>query len=179
VEKHPSEKHRPPLDADDAIIVGRIVGHWGLRGDLRVEPLTDLLQRFAPGSVLYLNGRAARVVRADEHKGHLLVKLDLANNRAQAQALRGTELTVPREEAKPLPEGSYYYFQIIDIAVWAEDGEYLGEVKEVLSTTGRNDVYVVRDEEKKEVLVPALKGVILEVDLEGNRMVVRLPDGLR
>ena len=179
MDNFPSDKHSSLLNAEADITVGRVVGLWGLQGDLKVEPLTDTPQRFAPGSVLYLDGRAARVVRSGGYKGHLLVKLDLAGNRAQAEALRGKELTVPRDRISPLPEGSYYYFQVIDIAVWTDDGECLGRVEEVLSTDGSNDVYVVRDEGNKEVLVPALKDVILEVDLEQGRMVVRLPDGLR
>ena len=179
MDNSPSHKHRSLINAQAAITVGRILGPWGLQGDLKVEPLTDIPQRFAPGSVLYLDGRAARVVRSGGYKGHLRVKLDLVGNRAQAEALRGKELTVPRDKAGPLPEGSYYYFQIIDIAVWTDDGEYLGRVKEVLSTAGSNDVYVVRDEGIKEVLVPALKDLVLEVDLDQSRMVVKLPDGLR
>ena len=104
--------------------------------------------------------------------------LDLVNNRTHAESLRGAILTISRDEVGPLPEGSYYHFQVIGIGVWTEDGEFLGEVRQILPT-GVNDVYVVRDSGEKEVLVPSLESVVLDVDLGENRMVVRLPEGLR
>ena len=149
-----------------------------MRGDLKVESLTDSSHRFSPCTVLYLDGTAVRVERSRKLKGGLLVKLNLVNDRDHARSLRGAFLTVPQKDVKPLPSGSYYYFQIIDIGVWTEGGEYLGEVKEILAT-GANDVYVVRDKAKREVLVPALESVILEVHLRDKKMVVRLPQGLR
>ncbi len=118
------------------------------------------------------------MVRSRQHKGSLVVKLDLVNDRTHAQSLRGKDLTIHERELRTLPGGSYYYFQIIGIGVWTEDGEYLGDVKEILST-GSNDVYLVRGGGDKDVLVPSLEGVVLEVSLDQKRMVVRLPEGLR
>ena len=77
----------------------------------------------------------------------------------------------------PPPDGSYYHFQVIDMDVVSEDGEPMGKVAEIL-TTGSNDVYVVRDPSSKDVLVPAIADVVLSVDPDQNRMIVRLPDGL-
>ena len=88
-----------------------------------------------------------------------MVKLDVVNDRSEAELLRGRFVTIPQQEVKPLPEGSYYHFQIIDLEVWNEKGECLGKVQEVLST-GSNDVYVVRGESRKEILVPALGDVV-------------------
>mgnify|MGYP001293777796 CR=1 FL=1 len=173
----PSEKQGLDQNSYDELIVGRITGPWGLLGDVKVEPSTDFPQRFSPGSVLLLEGRPTHVVRSRNHKCAVVVKLDLVNDRTQAESLRGKLLAVSRDEAAPLPEGTYYHFQIVDLGVWTDGGEYLGEVKEVLST-GANDVYVVRDAGKKEVLIPALEDVILEVKLNEGRMVVRLPEGL-
>ena len=173
-----SESRHPPSTSDDAVIVGKVLGAWGTRGDLKVETFTDSPQRFAPGSTLFLDGGAVRVLRARSHKGGVVVGLDLVNNRTHAESLRGAILTISRDEVGPLPEGSYYHFQVIGIGVWTEDGEFLGEVREILPT-GVNDVYVVRDGGKKEVLVPSLESVVLDVDLGENRMVVRLPEGLR
>ena len=162
----------------DAVAVGRIVGAWGLRGHLKVEPLTDFSERFSPGSVVYLNGRIARVTAVRKSKSILMVKLDLVGDRSQAESLRGEFLTVRQDDLKPLPEGSYYHFQIIGIDVWTEGGDHLGHVTEILAT-GSNDVYVVQDDGKTEVLVPALASVVVEINLNAERMVVRLPDGLR
>ena len=157
--------------------MGRVRAPWGLLGDLKVELHTDLTIRFSPGSILYLDGRPVHVERSRAAKNGLLVKLDVASDRAAAESLRGRFLTVPRQDVKPLPEASYYYFQIIEMGVWSEQGEFLGNIHEIL-TAGGSDVYVVRGEGRKELLIPAVDEVILEVDLEANRMTVRPPEGL-
>lgn len=161
----------------ERVIVGRIKGAWGLRGDLKVEVLTDVATRFAPGSVLYLESRCVRVQQVRDGKGGLVVKLDAVNHRSLAESLRGQLLTVPQYEVETLPEDSYYYFQIIDMGVQTEQGDHLGTIKEIIST-GANDVYVVSDEGRRDLLIPALADVVVEVDLRENRMIVRLPEGL-
>ena len=159
------------------VIVGRVSGAWGLRGDLKIQLLTDFPSRFSPGSVVYLEGEPARVERSRPIRGGMLVKLDVVNDRTRAESLGGHFLSIPEREVGPLPEGSYYHFQIIDARVWSDQGEYLGQVAEIL-TTGSNDVYVVKGSDRKELLIPALEGVILAVDLFQNRITVRLPEGL-
>ena len=154
-----------------------VTGAWGIRGELKVKPFTDFPERFSPGSVLYLGDRTVRVLEARKLKNGFRVKLDLVTDRAHAESLRGAFLTIPHDDVKPLPEGTYYHFQIIGMRVLTEAGEFLGAVKEVLAT-GSNDVYVVQDGDKKEILVPALESVVLLVDSHENRMTVRLPEGL-
>lgn len=166
------------MPAEEAhVIVGRIKGPWGLRGDLRVEVLSDYALRFSPGSVIYLGDQPARVERSRSTDGGLVLKLDLVNDRSAAELLHGRDLTVPQAEVPPLPEGSYYHFQIIGMGVWSQQGDYLGEVEEII-VTGSNDVYVIKGRDRKELLVPALEDVILEVNLQDNRMTVQLPEGL-
>ena len=106
------------------------------------------------------------------------MKLDLVKDRSHAETLHGLLLTVPREYVESLPEGSYYHFQLLDLRVYNREGEYLGKIKEILST-GSNDVYVVGVEGRRDLLVPALEDVVREVDLDEGRMVVLLPEGLR
>ena len=166
--------HGPVPPNGDDVVVGRIRGPQGLKGELHVELLTDVATRFSPGSVLYLDGQPTRVERSRSVKNGLVVKLDTVNDRTAAESLRQIYLTIPASQVAPLPESAYYHFQIIDMGVWTDEGEFLGNVKEIIPT-GSNDVYVVRDEERTETLVPALGDVVLEVDLERNRMTVRLP----
>ena len=168
----------PAPPGDDAVVVGRITGTWGLHGDLKVEPLTDLPSRFAPGSVLYLNGEPARVERSRSAKAALIVKLDTITGRAAGELQRDRFLTVPRSEVQPPAEGTYYYFQIIGMSVWSDEGEHLGRVKEILST-GSNDVYVVDSKDRRDLLIPARAEVVREVSVREGKMTVRLPDGLR
>ncbi len=159
----------------DVVTVARIKGAWGIRGDLKLDVLTDFLERFSPGSVLYLDDAPNRVERSHPIKSGFVVKLDQVNDRTAAEALRGKPLTVGAERVKPLEPGSYYHFQIIGMNVSTDLGECLGEVREILKT-GSNDVYVVRGEGRKEVLVPAIRHVVVDVDVSENRMVVRLPE---
>ena len=159
------------------VIVGRIRSAWGLRGDVSVEVLSDAPHRFAPGSVLRLKGGLTRVEHSRKGKRGLLVKLDTVNDRTQAEALRGEDLTVLPDQVDALPEGIYYHFQILDLLVQTEAGERLGVVSEII-VTGGNDVYVVHEEGRRDILIPALPDVVLDVDLDTGVMTVNLPDGL-
>ncbi len=124
---------------------------------------------------MLLGDSAVQVVSARQAKAHLVVKFDAVRDRTAAEALRGAVLAVSEEQIDPPPAGSYYYYQIIGMEVWTEDGAPLGEVSEIIST-GSNDVYVVRGPQGSETLAPALADVLLEVDPDRRRMVVRLPD---
>ena len=159
------------------VIVGRIRSAWGLRGDVSVEVLSDAPHRFAPGSVLRLKGEPARVEYSRKGKRGLLVKLDTVNDRTQAEALRGADLTVLPEQVEALPDGMYYHFQILDLRVQTETGERLGAVSEII-ITGGNDVYVVHKDGRRDILIPALPDVVLDVDLDTGVMTVSLLDGL-
>ena len=161
---------------DDRVVVGRVLGPWGVRGDVRVESHSDSRRRFARGSRVCLDGVETSVVSSRPHKGGLVVRLESVADRNAAEALKGATLTVTQAEVEPLPDGSYYYFQVIGLSVRTDVGEALGEVREVLAT-GSNDVYVVRGP-AGERLVPALSDVVLDVDLEQGLMTVSLPDGL-
>ena len=178
MDKTPCETRSTHPSAPDQVIVGRIKGSWGLQGDLKIEPLTDSPHRFSPGSLLFLGCQQTRVLASRRHKGGLVVRLDLVKDRTHAETLRDLLLTVPRDYVKSLPEGSYYHFQLLDLSVFDQEGEYLGRIKEILST-GSNDVYVVGVEGRRDLLVPALKDVVREVDLGDERMVVLLPEGLK
>ena len=166
-----------PRSNSTPVIVGRIRSAWGIRGDVSVEVLSDAPNRFAPGSVLRLKGKPARVERSRKGKRGLLVKLDAADDRTQAETLRGEELTVLPGEVEPLPDGVYYHFQILDMRVVTEDGERLGAVSEII-VTGGNDVYVVHEDGRRDILIPALPDVVLDVNLDAGEMTVSLPDGL-
>ena len=112
--------------ADDWVVVGRVLGAWGIRGDVRVEPHSDSRERFSPGSRVYLNGVETAVVSSRPHRGGLVLRLESVADRTAADALKGAALTVPRDQVDPLPDGSYYYFQILGLRVRTDDGEGAG-----------------------------------------------------
>lgn len=144
---------------------------------MKVEILSDAPSRFAKGGVVHLKGKAVTVERSRRSKGILLVKLESVHDRTTADELRGQLLTVPEADAEDLPEGVFYHFQMIDLPVRTADGEDVGRIVEIIET-GANDVYVVRQEGRRDILVPALPEVVLNVDLEGDGMTVQLPEGL-
>jgi len=161
------------------LAIGKILAPWGIKGEVKVEILTDFPQRFALLRRVFL-GRKARPVELEGfrlHKGFALLKFAGYDDRTSAESLRGLLVQIPLEEAMPLGEGEYYPHQIIGLEVWTEEGEYLGEVTDILFT-GANEVCVVQKGEE-EVLIPAVEEVVLEVDLEKGRMLVRLLEGLR
>jgi 16S rRNA processing protein RimM len=163
------------FDPNTAVTVGRVVSAHGIRGELKVESLTDFPERFRAGSRLWLEGVPRIIERSRQQGKMLIIKLDAIDSRTHAEALRGKQLMVPEAQAIE-DESVYYLHDIVGLQVVEDSGEALGEVVDVLAT-GSNDVYVVRGR-RGEVLLPALDDVIKEVDLSARRMLVALPEGL-
>ena len=167
------------------LVVGQIVGAHGIGGELKVELMTDDPHRFLELKQIFL-GRGEEEPSAHNlegcrfHKRRALLRIEGCADRDAAKALHGLLVQVPREAAIPLEEGEYFEHQILDLDVWTDDEEYLGIIKEIIFT-GANEVYVVQEpaSSKRELLIPALDDVILEVDLEAGRLTVHLPPGLR
>jgi 16S rRNA processing protein RimM len=159
------------------LAVGRVLRPHGVRGEVRVQVLTDFPERLSQHAAFYLahpdspedvQHRAVETMRF--HQQVLLLKLEGCDDRNRAEELRDLLVLIPIEDAAPLEEGEYYHFQVIGVEVETASGEELGRVTEVLET-GANDVYVVRGP-RGEVLIPAIESVVRELDLEANRMVV-------
>ena len=160
----------------ESLIVGRILAPWGIRGEVKVEVLTDFPERFAPQKVVYLNARPLEIESCRPHKQHLVVKLATIDSVEDAERLRGQDLTIPRSELYPLPEGQYYTFQIIGLDVLTTEGQYLGQVTDIMATAG-NDVYIVEGE-GGEILIPAIEDVVKSIDLKKGKMVIEAIKGL-
>lgn len=160
------------------LVIGRVVAPRGLRGELKIAIETDDPERFGLLGEVYLGDGLVRfeVKRARLHGGQALLQLGGIESRTAAEQWRNAYVYVPLEEALPLSEGEYYYHQIEGLTVITVGGEVLGRVTEVLPT-GANEVYVVQGDEG-EILLPALKDVIIRIDLDAGTMVVRLPNGL-
>lgn len=166
------------IPADSLIVVGKVLAPWGVKGEVKVEAISDSPGRFSAGGILYANDRPMRVLHSTGLAGgHVALQLENVTSRDAAQELRGVFLLVPEDAAPPLPDGKYYHFQIIGMEVYTLEKENLGRVTEILAT-GSNDVYVVTSE-REELLVPALDEVVKEVDVARRTITVDLPDGLR
>ena len=160
----------------DKVVVGVVVGAWGKNGELKVRPLTDNSKRFSLGTRLIAGGSLLEILTLKWNKKFVIVEFKGFNDREKSKTLIGLKLEVSLDNVPDLPEGFYYHFQILDMEVWDKNGECLGVVTDILET-GSNDVYVV-DYSGKELLIPAIKSVILNVDIENHLIAVDLPKGL-
>jgi 16S rRNA processing protein RimM len=150
-------------------VVGVVRAPHGLRGEVRIEPLTDRpSERFRPGVVLRSEAGAMRIEGVRGAADALIVRFEGIADRDSAERLRGRELRVTRADARRA--GQYLWDDLIGLEALTPEGSRVGEVREVLRAGGA-DVLVVRDGER-EVLLPMLESVIREVDLEGGRIVV-------
>lgn len=145
-------------------------------GEVRVQVSSGVAQRFAPGDVLYVGDSRLQVQRRRAVPRGLLVKFHDWDSRDAVQALSGQQVYVREKAVPPPPKDTYYHYQVLGMRVITIEGEEVGVVADILAT-GANDVYVVKGD-GKEILVPALADVVLEVSVEHRRMVVDLPEGL-
>ncbi|MBI2909358.1 MAG: 16S rRNA processing protein RimM [Chloroflexi bacterium] len=164
------------MQETEYIAVGRVLAPWGIRGQMKIEPMTDFPERFAPGQGLYSQGRAVTVEKSHRLGRYVVLKLVGVDTVEESESFRGRLLEVKASEVKPLAPGQYYHFQLVGLGVWTDEGEFLGEVREVMET-GSNDVYVV-DAPRGEILIPAIEDVVKEVDLERRRITVQVIEGL-
>lgn len=165
--------------------VGKIVNTRGLRGEVKVISYTDFPEdRFKSGSQLQIfkdektaTPLATVVVRsAKEHKGTFLITFEGIDTINDVEKYKGMILKVEEEQLQDLDEGEFYLHQIVGLDVF-ENGIKLGVIKEVLSY-GPNDVWFVKRPGKPDLLLPYLKDVILDVNLEQNQVTVEVPEGL-
>lgn len=173
------ERQPPPSDAQPTegfVAIGFVRGARGIRGELKVDPLTDFPDRFRRGATVWIEGRAYKVRLSRQLAPSLLLQLEGVNTRIGAAALGGRYLEVPEEELAELEEGEYYRFEIVGLDVVDSAGARLGRVEQVLET-GANDVYVVRNDEG-DLLLPAIDTVVKKIDVAGGLIVVELIEGL-
>jgi 16S rRNA processing protein RimM len=158
--------------------VAQVVGAHGIAGELRCRIITDFpTKRFRRGTTVLIGG-VEHVIQAARIQGPIvLLKLEDIPDRTVAEALRGADVEVPTLNAVVLPKGQFYWHQVIGLRVEdATTQELLGQVADILET-GANDVYVVRGE-RGEILVPAIKDVVKEIDPAAGRMLIRPLPGM-
>ena len=164
-----------------AVLIGKIVGVHGIKGANKFKSYAESLSVFRPGQSLLMrdnrNGETNVEIRwVKSHTGTPLISFKGVTGRDQAEALIGNELFIPESELPALDEDTFYWYELIGLEVYTTGSEYLGRIESIFPT-GSNDVYVVKDRQK-EVLVPALESVVIDIDLDNKRMQVDLPEGL-
>ena len=160
--------------------IGQIVNTFGIKGEVKVVPFTDDISRFDDLEKVYVKtkkeSKLYKVENVRYHKNMVLLKFEGINNPEDAELLKNSFLEVDREDAIPLEEGTYFIVDLIGLDVYTDDGKLLGKVEDIYNT-GANDIYVVKDELGKQILLPGIDDVIKEVKLE-DRIIVHLIPGL-
>ncbi len=169
------------MKPDNALLIGRIVGAHGTGGVCKIASYAESLAVFEPGNPLFVETddiplQTLEVIWVKPHSKGALMALSGVSDRDTAEKLRGAAIYVDKRRLPALETESYYWFELIGMEVFTQDGVFLGRLESILPT-GSNDVYVVRQADR-ETLVPALASVVRRVDTDRRRMEVELPDGL-
>ena len=161
--------------------LGQIVNVRGLKGEVKLNSFAEDDAVFETLKTVFLKRKNEMIEKQIEKVGYtknqVVLKLKDCNSIDEAEALRNTYLLVKREDLGELPEGVYYLADLIGLDVYTEEGELLGKVDDIYST-GANDIYVVKNEEGKEKLLPGIDEVIKNIDIEAGRITVNLLEGL-
>ena len=166
---------------EDLLKVGVITTTHGVRGEVKVFPTTDEAERFLELDYVLLDtGRELKRLEIQNvkfFKNLAILKFKGIDNINDIEMYKGRDLWIPREEGQELEEGEYYVADLIGMNVLLEDGTVFGTLKDVMET-GANDVYVIDTKDRGEVLLPAIRECILDVNVEESTMTVHLMKGL-
>ena len=161
--------------------IGQIVNTFGIKGMVKIKPFTDDINRFDRLKKIYISNKNGKkeyqIQEVKYHKNMVLMKLEGVDTPEQADLLRQSYLLVDRADEEPLEEGVYYIVDLLGLEVYTDDNKLLGKVDDIFNT-GSNDIYVVKDEMWKQILLPGIPDVLKNVDLEKGRITVHLIPGL-
>jgi len=163
------------------ITIGKARKTHGVKGEIKIEPMTDHPERFKDLQRVYLTSprgeeKACTVTSVRYMNGEPVLLLKGYDTPEKSRELNGWLVQVPREEAIPLPDGQYYWFELIGMEVESEAGEKLGTIVDIFET-GSNDVYVMKAG-RKEIYLPATREVVRHIDRMSKRMVIHVTEGL-
>jgi len=164
------------------LIIGKIVNTHGIDGEVKIIEETDFPERFTIGNTIYLIKSDEETVPVEienyrQMNKYGLLKLKGYDDIKHSELLKGLELKIKKEQVDKLPEGEYYYFEIIGCEVYTITGELIGVVDSIMSP-GANDVWVVKDIQNNEHLIPFIPPVVKSVDIENKRIEIEPMEGL-
>lgn len=161
--------------------VGQIVNTFGIKGLVKVNPFTDDAERFEELKTVYIckknEMQKVEIEEVKYHKNMVLLKIKGIDNMNDAEKVKGLYLKIDRKDAKKLPKDTYFIADLIGLSVYTDEDEYLGKVEDIFST-GANDVYVVKNDEGKQILLPSIPEVLKTIDLEKEKIIVHILQGL-
>lgn len=161
--------------------IGQVVNIFGIKGMIKVKPFSENIKRFDKLTKIYIKKKNIEkeyeIEEVKYHKNMVLIKLKGIDTPEEAEKLREGYLQVNRKDEEPLEEGTYYIVDMIGLEVYTEDGNILGKLEDIYNT-GSNDIYVVKNEQGKQILLPAISEVIQKIDMENKKIIVHLIEGL-
>ena len=163
------------------IEIGQIVNTNGLKGVVKVNPFTDDISKFEDLKYVYIQLKSelkkVKIEQVRYNKNQVLIKLEGIDSIEEAEKYRNFYLKTEKESQEDLGEDTYYIVDLIGLDVYSDKNEYFGKIEDVFPT-GSNDVYVVKDNLGKQILIPAIADVVKEVDLKNKKMIINLIPGL-
>ncbi|MBR3511714.1 MAG: 16S rRNA processing protein RimM [Clostridia bacterium] len=162
--------------------LGQIVNVRGLKGEVKVNSFTDDNTKFERLPKVFIKRNKGdieerKIEKVSYNKNQVIIKFVGINTIDEAEKLRNSFILVDRDDLGSLPEGVYYIADLIGLDVFTEEGELLGKVDDIYNT-GANDIYVIKDDLGKQRLLPGIKDVIKEVNIEEGKIIVNLIEGL-
>ena len=163
--------------------VGKIVNTHSLKGEVKVISSTDFEEeRFKKGSKLLIT-RGNQLIREvvvqsyRNHKNFLLVKFEGIDSVEEAEKLKNLQIKIDSDEVGELEENEFYFHQIIGCEVFDENDKNLGEIIDIL-TPGANDIWVIKGENGKEILIPYIEDVVKQIDITNKKVNIEVMEGL-
>jgi len=167
-----------PEPAPGRVAVARIRRPWGTDGSLAVTPFASPPERLSPGARVFVGGKPTVIRSAHPSGSAVVIRVESVRTVNAAEPLRDTLVEVAAEDLPPPPDGAHYHYQLVDARVRSVEGDEIGTVTSILET-GSNDVYIVQPPGGgKPILIPAITGVVREIDIEARLITVDLPPGL-
>lgn len=161
--------------------VGQIVNTFGIKGQVKVMPFTDDITRFDELKEVYIDKKGDmqlfQIEHVNYHKNMVILKIKGIETVEQAEKYRNCYLKIDRKNAKKLPEDTYFIADLIGLEVYSDEGELLGKLDDIYNN-GSSDIYVVKNELGKQILLPAISDVLKKIDLDNAKIIVHIIDGL-
>lgn len=161
--------------------IGQIVNTFGIKGFVKVKPFTDDITRFDELKKVYITNKKQKkeyqIEEVKYHKNMILIKFKSIDKIEQAELLRNSYIVISREDTKELEADRYYIVDLIGLDVYTDKDILLGHVDDIYNT-GSNDIYVVKNDLGKQILLPAIADVIKEIDIKNKKIIVHLIKGL-
>lgn len=162
---------------DKYLEIGQIVNTFGIQGMVKVKPFSDDIRRFDKLENVYIKKNNIEekyiIEEVKYHKQMVLIKFKGIDKIEEAELLKNSYILINREDEEPLEEGVYYIVDLLGLDVYTDENVLLGKIEDIYNT-GSNDIYVVKDENGKQILLPGIPDVIKEVDIENKKIIVHL-----